>query len=329
MPTTSALISLDFEQWDHKPSPKLQYRDQVDKFGNPRTEVRVIGARLGSEIEKVTPKSLARFISRGQTWSPFVFQECPQWRRPRRIEALFKSCQVFAIDFDNGESTEDIQLKAKELGLKFSIIHHSFSSTSDYPKHRGIIFTDKEIGDFETARRISTGLAYAFDGDKQCVDVARLYFGSVANSIISVEAGYCASVGDLEKIANEVNADQYLVRSERNVSKPDEVGWGDAKMQRSILAGLSASKRSYIKRKVLGILKDIENFDGSKGSRYECVWRSASRLARMPEVVGSAVFQWTLEATEKNPHFADWDWDASNVIMSAIEWSGTHADDPV
>jgi hypothetical protein len=327
--TTLALISLDFEQWDHKPSSKLQYRDQVDKFGNPRTETRVIGARLGSEIEKVTPKSLARFVSRGQTWSPFVFQECPQWRRPRRIEALFKSCQVFAIDFDNGESTKDIQLKAEKLGLKFSIIHHSFSSTPDHPKHRGIIFADKEITDFETARKISTGLAYAFDGDKQCIDVARLYFGSVASSIISVEAGYCASVGDLEKIANEVNADQYLVKSERNVSKPDEAEWGDAKMQRSILAGLSASKRSYVKRKVLGILKDIEAFDGSKGSRYECVWRSASRLARMPEVVGSAVFQWTLEAIEKNPHFADWDWDASNVIMSAIEWSSNHADDPV
>lgn len=330
MPTISALISLDSEQWDHKPSSKLQYRDQVDKFGNPRSEVRVIGARMGSEIEKVTPKSLARFVSRGQTWSPFVFNECPQWRRPRRIEGLFKSCQVFALDFDNGEGVEDIETQAQTLGLKFNIIHHSFSSSPDHPKLRGILFVEEEITSFEKARLYSTALANAFTGaDKQCIDVARLYFGSRADSIVAVSSDSRVEIKTLEKIATSTEAERYLVKSERNVSKPDSTEWGDAKMQRSILAGLSASKRSYVKRKVLGILKDIEDFDGSKGSRYECVWRSASRLARMPEVVGSAVFQWTLEAIEKNPHFSDWDWDASNVIMSAIEWSSNHADDPV
>lgn len=329
MNSVQASISLDHEQWDHKPSSKLQYRSEVDKFGNPRTEVRVIGARLGSNIEDVTPKSLARFISRGQTWSPFVFDVCPNWKRPRRVEGLFKSCQVFAIDFDDGESTEQIKKKAEDLGLKFSILHHSFSSTPEHPKHRGIIFTEKEITDFETAKKISTGLAYAFDGDKQCIDVARLYFGSTPNSIISVEPGYFAKIADLEKIAKEVNAEQYLTKSERNVSKPEGSEWGDAKAQRQILAGLTMSKRNYVKKKALGILKDVETFDGTKGSRYECVWRSASRLARMPELVGSAVYQWMMESIEKNPHFTDWDWDASNVVMSAIQWSSDHADEPV
>jgi hypothetical protein len=329
MTKISASVSIDSEQWDHKPSSKLQYRSEVDKFGNPKTEVRVIGARLGSSIEEVTPKSLARFISRGQTWSPFVFNVCPNWKRPRRVEGLFKSCQVFAIDFDNGESTEEIQLRAAELGLKFSIIHHSFSSSPEHPKHRGIIFADREVVDFDQAKRLSTGLAYAFDGDKQCVDVARLYFGSLANSVISVEAEYCASVDDLEKIAKAINAEQYLTKSERNVVKPEGSEWGDSKLQRKILGELTASKRSYVKKKVLGILKDVETFDGKKGSRYECVWRNTSRLARMPEVVGSAVYQWMMESIEKNPHFSDWDWDAGNVVMSAIQWSSDHADEPV
>lgn len=328
--TISALISLDSEQWNHKPSSKLQYKSQVDKFGNPRTEVRVIGARLGSDIEQVTPKSLARFVSRGQTWSPFVFQECPQWRRPRRIEALFKSCQVFALDFDNGESIEEVVEQAKVLGLEFNILHHSFSSVPEYPKLRGIIFVEEEIGDFDTARLYSTALAHAFEGaDKQCIDVARLYFGSWADSIVLTSSGSVAKLETLQKIAEDVGAEKFMVKGERNVSKPDDTEWGDAKVQREILAGLSASKRSYVKRKALGILKDIEEFDGTKGSRYECVWRSASRLARMPEVVGSAVYQWVVEATEKNSLFADWDWDTKAVIMNAIEWSSNHADDPV
>jgi hypothetical protein len=327
--TISAHISLDYEQWSHKPSSKLQYKDQTDKFGNPRSEVRVIGARLGSEVEKVTPKSLARAVSRGQTWSPFVFNECPQWKRPRRVEALFKSCQVFALDFDNGESVQGIEKKATDLGLKFNIIHHSFSSTPEHNKLRGILFVEKEIVDFDKARLYSTALAHAFEGDTQCIDVARLYFGSIPDSVVSVDSDSLVEVDILERIAKDLDAEKFLVKGERNVSKPDSTEWGDAKIQRSLLAGLSASKRAYVKRKVLGILKDVETFDGAKGSRYECVWRNTSRLARMPEVVGSAVYQWMIESVEKNKYFADWDWDAKSVVMNAIEWSSDHADDPV
>jgi len=36
-----------------------------------------------------------------------------------------------------------------------------------------------------------------------------------------------------------------------------------------------------------------------------------------------------VDAISKNPHFADWDWDASDVVMSAINWSIDHSDDPV
>lgn len=322
-------VSLDDEQWNHKPSIKLQYKDYTDKFGNPKTEVRVIGARLGSNIEKVTPKSLARFISRGQTWSPFVFNTCPQWKRPRRVEGLFKSCQVFALDFDNGETTAQILRKGKELGVEFAVLHHSFSSTPEFPKHRAIIFTDKEVEDFEQARKISTGLAYAFDADKQCIDVARLYFGSNPDSIISVEVEAITPLKTLEKIATDFEAEKYLTKSERNISKPENTEWGDAKTQRLILSKLGLKKRSYVKRKILGILKDVEIFDGTKGSRYEVVWRSTSRLARMPEVVGSAVYQWMMEAIEKNSYFADWDHNPEQVVMSAIQWSSDHADDPV
>lgn len=325
----SALVSLDSEQWDHKPSIKLQYGDATDKFGNPRSEVRVLGARLGSDIEQVTPKSLARAISRGQTWSPFVFQECPQWKRPRRVEGLFKSCQVFALDFDNNERDDYIVGTAKDFGFEFNIIHRSFSSTKDHLKSRAILFVSEPILSFEKARMFSTGLAHAFEADTQCIDVARLYFGSRVDSIVSVDAESSVDAETLQRISDSVGAERFLVKGERNISKPDDTEWGDAKLQRQILANLSASKRSYVKRKVLGILKDVESFDGAKGSRYECVWRSASRLSRMPEVVGSAVYQWMMEAISKNTYFADWDWDASNVVMSAIQWSSDHADDPV
>ena len=328
--TNSVLISLDEETWDHKPSVKLQYKDWIDKFGNERTEVSVIGARLGSNIDKVSPTFLARAISQGKTWSPFIFNECPHWKRPRRIETLFKSCQVFAIDFDDGESTQQIKDRAKKLGMEFTIIHHSFSSTKEHPKHRGILFTQEKITNFEEAKRFSIALAYAFDGDKQCIDVARLYFGSKPDSIIEVNKNASVSIETLSKLAKEINADQYINKVvERGQSKPDSTHWGNSATQKNLLHKLSKPKQNYVRKKALGILKEVEAFDGSKGSRYECVWRNSSRLARMPELVGSAVHQWMVDSIAKNPYFADWDWDASDVVMSAINWSIDHSDDPV
>jgi hypothetical protein len=327
----SITISLDHEGWDHKPSSKLQYKDWVDKFKNPRSEISVIGSRIGSNTEKVSPSFLAKAISQGRTWSPFTFNECPHWKRPRRIETLFKSCQVFAIDFDNGESTQDIKEKAKSLGIEFTIIHNSFSSTEETPKHRGIIFCEKEITNFDDARKYSIALAYAFDGDKQCIDAARLYFGSKPNSIIEVNRSSAISIEKLEEISKQTDAKNLSVvkASEMGLEKPESTHWGDSTIQKNIIYRLSKSKQKYVRTKVLGILKDVENFDGSKGSRYECVWKSTSRLARMPELVGSAVFKWMNDSIEKNPYFKDWDWDAESVVMNAIKWSIDHSDDPV
>lgn len=326
----AAEVSLDWEQFEHKPSSKLQYKDQVDKFGTPRTETRVIGARLGSQIEQVTPKSLARYVSRGQTWSPFTFNECPQWKRPRRLEGLFKSCKIVSLDFDSGESIEEITSQGEKLGFKFNIIHHSFSSTSDHPKLRGIIFLESEVVAFDKARLYSESLPYAFpNADKACVDVARLYFGSTPGSIVLVDDKQTCSIALLEEVAKGAEGQSRLVKTQRNVAKPENTEWGDSKLQRAVLAKLSPAKRAYVKRKALGILKDIETFDGKSGSRYNCLWKSASRLARMPEVVGSAVYEWTRDAVSKNSHFEGWDKDPDEVIMNAIEWSADHADDPV
>lgn len=325
-----AEISLDYEHWDRKPSPKLQYKDLVDKFGVPKTEVRVIGARLGSDIAVVTPKSLCKYIVQGRTWSPFVFKVCPNWKRPRRLEGLFRSCQVLALDFDDGQTPEQIKLQAAQLGVKFNVIHHSFSSTPQHQKLRAVAFLENAMTDFDTTRLYSSALAHSFTGaDTQCVDVARLYFGSKPDSIVEINQEEYTPVSVLESLVVSTKASDLMVKSERNVFKSEDSEWGDAKLQRKILAGLSSPKRAYVKRKAMGILAEIESFDGSDNSRYVCVWRGASRLARMPEIVGSAVYQWVLDAVAKNPHFADWDRDPEEVVMSAIEWSSSHADDPV
>ena len=325
----SATISLDSEPWDHKPSPVLQYGNEKDKYGTPKTEVRVLGSRLGTEVEEVTPKQLAKAIVKGQTWSPYVFSVCSDWRRRRRIEQLFSSCQVLGVDYDAGDSEEEIIDRARTLGVKFNILHHSFYSTPEHPKFRGIIFLDTEITDIETAKLYSTAVAHALDGDKACVDVARLYFGSRPDSIRLLDTDTTTSVSVLKGLADATRASQYIV-SRQAVAKDHDPNWGTIEDQRLIWAHLQPGKREFVKRKILGILREIEGFDGSDGtSRYDCVWKKTSRIARMPETVGNVVKKWVLERIEINPYFDDWDKNADAIVSNAIAWSFDHAEPPV
>lgn len=327
--TAIATISLDDESWDHKPSTVLQYGTEKDKYGNPKTEARVLGARVGTEVSEVNPKQLARAIMRGQTWSPFVFNVCADWKRRRRIEGLFLSCQVLGVDYDAGDSIDDVMIRAEQLGVKFNILHHSFSSTAEHPKLRGIIFLDQVIEDVETAKILATGLTYALDGDKACIDVARMYYGSTPESIIHLDNDSVTTVELLRSIAKSAEAEKF-VGSKDSVPREYDPTWGTLADQRQIWMNLTPGKREFVKRKVKGILDEIEAFNGLKGaSRYECVWRRTSRIARMPEMVGTVTKDWVMERIRKNPYFDDWDKDAEAVVANAIAWSFEHSEPPV
>lgn len=325
--TMKFTISLDYEGFSHKPSSKLQYKKQKDKFGNPRSEISVIGSRLGSSIKEVSVNQLAKHISKGQTWSPYIFKECPNWKRRRRLEGLFESSQVFALDFDNGESYSTILEKCRTLGLEPNIIHTSFSSTPEHPKHR-VIFVCKEIiTDFSKTKLYSIGLAEKFQSDKACVDAARLYFGSTPGSILFTQEDSFTPVQTLEKLCKNTKLEKAI---QHHKCERKDIEWGDSQTQQALFAKISRTKLNKIKSKIKTILFLIEHYDGSDGgSRYNLLWKNTSKLARMPEVTGKACYEWVMRSVGNNPHYADWDYDPHDVITSSIEWSFDHADDPM
>lgn len=319
-------ISLDYEGFSHKPSSKLQYKNQKDKFGNPRSEISVIGSRLGSTTKEVSVSTLAKTIAKGQTWSPYVFKECPNWKRRRRLEGLFESCQVFALDFDNGETFDHILELSKSLGLQPNIVHTSFSSTPEKPKHRAIFFCDTQINDFAKAKLYSIGLANLFNSDKACVDAARLYFGSSSQSVVYTQGDVYTNVYTLEKLCKNVKLES-VIKEYKCTRK--EIEWGDAETQQAIFSKIPRTKLNKIKSKIKTVLFIIEKYDGlDGGSRYNTLWKYTSKLARMPEVTGKACYEWVMRSVEANQHFADWEYNPSEVITSAIEWSFDHADSP-
>jgi hypothetical protein len=327
--TVSATISLDSECWDHKPSSSLQYKKLTDKYGNPKSEVKVLGSRLGTDTSEITPKGLARAIVQGRTWSPFVFNECPDWKRRRRIEPLFKSCQVLGVDYDDGDGQEEIMGRAEELGVRFNLLHHSFSSTPEHPKYRGVVFLENEVTDLHQAKLYATALAHALGGDRSCVDVARLYFGSRSDSVVYINDAVTTSFEVLDRLVEVSSASQFLTNRTPEPKKYDP-DWGTDDDQRLIFARLPSNKRQFVRRKIGGILLEIERFDGSNGSsRYECLWKNTSRIARMQETVGNVIHDWVLERVENNSYFDGWDKNPSEVIRNAIAWSFEHSDPPV
>lgn len=320
-------ISLDSEKFSHKPSAKLQYKTQKDKFGNPRSEISVIGSRLGSTIKNVTTHQLAKHISNGQTWSPYIFKECPDWKRRRRLEGLFESSQVFALDFDNGETYEDILNRSKSQGLHPNIIHTSFSSTPEHPKHRVVYVCEYPIEDFTKTKLFSIGLAELFQSDKACVDAARLYFGSTPNSIIFAQDDIFTKISTLEKLFKNTRLESTI--SSQNKCLRKDIEWGDSATQQALFAKIPRTKLNKIKSKIKTLLFIIQKFDGSDGeSRYNVLWKNTSKIARMPEVTGKACYEWVMQSVSTNPHYSNWDHDPHQVVTSAIEWSFYHADDP-
>ena len=321
-------ISLDWECWASKPSTLLQYNNEFDKYGNPRTQARVIGSRLGSSISEVSPRSLARNIAMGRTWSPFTFKECPDWGRPRRVEGLFDQCQILGVDFDDGQTVDDIIKRAKDVGLRFTLIHHSFSSTPEHIKLRGVFFLNKPIDDFDLARNLSAGLAYLLGGDRQCIDVARMFYGSTSESVVLLDESVTL-VDDLIRITKDVEIPKMKIAN-INQSKEDHMEWGTMASQKITWSHLTKSQKAFVMAKINGVREDINNFKGDEGrSRYECVWRNTSRLARMPELMGSTVYDLIMDCVSHNAHFSDWDKSPDEVIKSAIDWSFHHADEKI
>ena len=156
-----------------------------------------------------------------------------------------------------------------------------------------------------------------------------MYFGSRPDSIIHLDNDITTGLDVLHRLAEASDAGRYVTTRTASV-KDHDPEWGTLQDQREIWDKLTPGKREFVKRKILGILREIESFDGSDGtSRYECVWKRTSRIARMPETVGNVIYDWILERIGNNPYFEGWDKDASDVVRNAISWSHDHAEPPV
>ena len=97
----------------------------------------------------------------------------------RRKEVCWTSQDLLVLDFDDGIDEKTILIRCKELNIKPFWLYDSFSSTSRHKKFRLLFRIDKTITDFRIAKLLINALMAIFpECDKQCSDMARLFWGT-------------------------------------------------------------------------------------------------------------------------------------------------------
>lgn len=121
------------------------------------------------DIKEVAPYLIAPVA---WTWTPATFNGT-------RSNANWAQQSVFALDFDNGFTPEQVLAITDKYGIVPNIIYSSFSDTPALRKFRVLFFLDQSITEKDQAKFIQLNLMNMFEGnaDKACKDYARMFYG--------------------------------------------------------------------------------------------------------------------------------------------------------
>lgn len=110
-------ISLDDYAYSSKPDSKK--------------EIMQISCRIASNPTCMEVKEIAQLVGeKGYTFCPAIF--CGG---NRRIDS-FEKMQIFALDFDDGISFEQVRMRAEEYHIPIAFAYHTFSSSKNSERFR-------------------------------------------------------------------------------------------------------------------------------------------------------------------------------------------------
>ena len=143
-------------------------------------EIGFISNNLNNIVE-INIEEFSDIMQLGYTWSAGIFNG-------NRKNINWREQSVFALDFDNGITPEEIINRFKILSIIPNVIYTSFSDTPEHRKFRVVLFIDKIISNIDERNFIQKGLMGMIgDVDAACKDAARLYFGGKQSTIINSE----------------------------------------------------------------------------------------------------------------------------------------------
>jgi hypothetical protein len=109
----------------------------------------------------------------GNTFCPAVYSV-----NGARSEATWDAQQVYALDFDNGITFEEVLARAIRFNIEPSFAYTSFSSNETNHKFRVVWVMDSVTKDSRTRNVNQASLMEIFsEADAHCKDAARMYYG--------------------------------------------------------------------------------------------------------------------------------------------------------
>jgi hypothetical protein len=146
--------------------------DTVGYNSKPTTKAGEITKRIADLEVEITLEELLNSILAGKTFKPAVVG---------RTENDWVEQQLFALDFDDNVTIEQIKEKCANLGVLPAFGYTSFSHTEEKHKFRLIFANNEIITDYDTAKMTQLCLMQIFNEcDKQCKNLNRFYYGGIS-----------------------------------------------------------------------------------------------------------------------------------------------------
>lgn len=231
-----------------------------------------------------------------------------------RKAAKWQGQQLFAVDIDDLDSPTPIQAIGiiRELfGVEPTLVYNSFSSTATNNKYRLVVAADEVITDPIICVAVLKGLVRHVQADKACTDLARLFYGTTPNKIISWSNDRINTY-ILYGFANKYTSKPQVPR--RNT----ELAY--------CLKDLSQPQLWELSTKLKHRREALLHGDGSRYVKLEdfCYWLM-NRNFMSPELAKYIVYN----LIESNPdlahqYVADWDKDYQDVSDKIIDWCETN-----
>ena len=151
--------------------------NEINKHSAKPTNISVESVNTKTERE-VTLLDLSEIICQpnGSTWCPAIFNGS------RKNDNWIQQ-QVFALDFDNGTTPDEVMDTLSSYGIIPNLVYGSFSDSVEHRKFRLVFVLDSVITNNEIAKWIIIQLMNLFGqkADKACKDLSRMFFGSKYN----------------------------------------------------------------------------------------------------------------------------------------------------
>ena len=190
-------------------------------------EIKKLNNRIGMQARCIDFTEFMDMVgNQGHTFCPAIFESNGKYA-PRRKDT-FLCQQIFALDFDEGITYEEVLQRAFKYKIPPAFIYKTLSCDDiDLNKFRVIWVLDCIVNDIETTESIIKLLMSIFpEADKSCKDCSRMFFGG--KGLIYMESSsYLSrlSLTDLSiAVNNYIKDTQYKERLNRMRTISEETG---------------------------------------------------------------------------------------------------------